>query len=135
MSGCCGPRGRPLSMAECIEGGLRTRRCDPLDLRGGPVASADGLEAAFSLCHDGGRLVETRFRCTSCITLVAYCEALRRVTLGCPLAEAGTVGSGELVTMLASVPAARRDRAVLAVAAFRSALLAAHDTNRKESTS
>jgi hypothetical protein len=125
VTGCCGGRGDGLSVADCMDAGLRNRRLPPLAVRGEPLASADGLQACFSLQRKGGAASELRFQCTSCTTLVAYCEALRRLCTGLPLERVARFRAADLVTALPGVPAVRQNRAALAVGALRAAVVAA----------
>lgn len=124
MSGCCATH--RLSVPACIERGLATRRAAPL-VHEGPRVEADGLWAAFSLRRDGDRLT-LRFRAAACTTLIAYCQALVELLAGGDPAEAAAMDPATLAAALPGVPAARRDRAVLAVAALRAALASAEET-------
>jgi NifU-like protein involved in Fe-S cluster formation len=70
------------------------------------------------------------FRTTSCATLIAYGELIAETVPGMRLELAKAVTARDLVDALPGVPALKRERAVLAVAAFRSAL-AKISTNRE----
>ncbi len=116
-----------------MDAGLRTPRLLALPVGGEAISSADGLQASFSLATRGNEMSDLRFHCSSCTTLIAYCEALRRLCRGTELAAAGQFGAADLVAVLPGVPAARQNRAALAVAALRAALVAAeHTTEEKE---
>lgn len=125
MSACCATS--RLRVPECLERGLATRRAPAL-AHEGPRVEAAGLWAAFSLRLDGDRLV-LRFRATSCTTLIAYCQALVELLAGCEPATAAVVEPAALAAALPGVPAPRRDRAALAVAALHAALASAEETS------
>lgn len=132
MSACCAAH--RLDVHGCFERGLATRRAAPL-AHEGPRVEAGGLWAAFSLRHDGDGLA-LRFRATACTTLVAYCQALVELLEDCEPAQATAMEPAALAAALPGVPAPRRDRAVLAVAALRAALAGAethtYENNREK---
>lgn len=121
MTACCGARGQ-LSVHECFQRGLRTRRQPPLPHVGERVARADGLWACFSFARSGGVLTAVRFECSSCTTLVAYCQALCELIPGADAGAESALDPRELIRCLPGVPGSRQDRAVLALAALRAAL-------------
>lgn len=125
MSACCGAR--RLDVHGCFERGLATRRAPAL-AHEGPRVEAAGLWAAFSLRHDGDGLV-LRFRAAACTTLIAYCQALVELLAGSDAVAAAAVEPAALVAALPGVPAPRRDRAALAVAALHAALASAEETS------
>jgi len=90
-----------------------------------PLSLRDGNCAAFRLVIAGGRVASARYRCTSCVTLVALCEHLAEVVTGMPLEEAERLRPEHLLGLHPEIPDAKRDRAVLAVQAMRAALTAA----------
>ena len=113
------------TVAELFERGFRRSRAVPLGIEGEAVADAEGNNARFSIALDGAKLAEIRFRASSCTTLIAYSEALAELLPGLDAGLAAQFTPAELVTALPGVPALKQNRAVLAVAAFRAALLAA----------
>ena len=62
------------------------------------------------------------FQTTSCATLLAYGELIAETAPGLRLDLAACLSARDLVEALPGVPALKRNRAVLAIAAFRSVL-------------
>jgi NifU-like protein involved in Fe-S cluster formation len=93
------------------------------------VNDAEGNGAQFSIEIEGDTLVDARFHVSSCTTLIAYCEAIAELIPGFSTEIAGHFTPTELVAALPGVPALKQNRAVLAIAAFRAALHAAHRPN------
>jgi hypothetical protein len=121
---CCSATPRR-TVSELFERGFRRRREPPLSIEGAPCSDADGNSACFSLEVTGGTIANVSFRASSCATLIAYCEYLAEVVPGLRLELARELTAANLIDGLTGVPALKRDRAVLAVAAFRTALLTA----------
>jgi NifU-like protein involved in Fe-S cluster formation len=119
---CCSVAPR-FTVAELFERGYRRNRAEPLALEGETVADAEGNNARFSVDLDGGRLAEIRFRASSCTTLIAYSEALAELLAGFDAAMAAQYAPQDLVAALPGVHPLKKNRAVLAVAALRAALL------------
>jgi hypothetical protein len=118
---CCGTRPRRSASALC-DRGLRRTRLEPFPLLGSPVHAHDRLSAQFSLqCRDGV-IAAVRFKASACATLLAYCELIAELAIGCRVAECAAFTPQLLHSELPGVPALKRDRAVLAAAAFGSAL-------------
>jgi NifU-like protein involved in Fe-S cluster formation len=118
---CCSVTPR-FTVAELFERGYRRNRQNPLPLQGEAIADAEGNSARFSIAVSEGKLADARFQATACTTLIAYCEAITELLAGFSAAMAGQLSSKDLVDALPGVPALKQDRAVLAIAAFRSAL-------------
>jgi NifU-like protein involved in Fe-S cluster formation len=123
---CCSVTPR-LTVSELFERGFRRNRSAPLPIEGAAFADADGNTAHFSLDVTDETIAAVRFRVSSCATLIAYCEYLAEVTPGFRLDIATALTAASLVEALPGVPALKRNRAVLAVAAFRAALAQASD--------
>jgi NifU-like protein involved in Fe-S cluster formation len=104
------------------------RRASPLPVTGEWVETPQGLRARFSLDLHNGIIAEIRFESTPCATLVAYCQALAEHEAGRPLTAAPSMTADGLVVLLEGVPALRHDRAILAVAALRAAILTSIST-------
>jgi NifU-like protein involved in Fe-S cluster formation len=121
---CCSVTPR-FTVAELFERGYRRSRETPLPMQGDAVADAEGNSARFSLAVSEGKLAGMRFQATACTTLIAYCEAVTELLSGFSAEMAGQLSARDLVDALPGVPALKQDRAVLAIAAFRSALRAA----------
>ena len=100
----------------------RRRRCA---IEGAPCTGADDNTAAFSLDVADGRIAAVGFRASCCATLIAYCEYIAEIAPGFRLEIARELTAANLVDSVPGVPALKRDRAVLAIAAFRAALMAA----------
>jgi NifU-like protein involved in Fe-S cluster formation len=123
--GLCCSASRRLTVGELFERGLRRNRERELSIEGTAIQSADGMCARFSLDVVDGHVAEVGFRVTTCTALIAYSEYIAELTPGLRLEAAREFSPTKLVEVLPDVPAFRHDRAVLAIAAFRSVLLAA----------
>ena len=121
---CCSVAPRR-TVGELIERGFRRNRAAPLPIEGGECADADGNAARFSLEVADGRITAAGFRASSCATLIAYCEFIAELAPGFRLEIARELTAANLVEGLPGVPALKRERAVLAIAAFRAAVAAA----------
>jgi hypothetical protein len=86
------------------------------------VFGANGNCAVFFLQAAEGRITEASFRCTSCFTLVAFCEHLSELAIGLSGIEARKLGPDRLVGLHPEVPSHLHNRAVLATAAFQEAV-------------
>jgi NifU-like protein involved in Fe-S cluster formation len=89
---------------------------------GAPAVDSDGAQAIFSLTFDGAIICQAEYRCTTCATLVACCEALRLAIDGGSVEQAAAFTSEELARRLAEVPQARHSRMRIAVRALHAAL-------------
>jgi hypothetical protein len=118
---CCSTTPR-FTVSELFERGFRRARLTPFEIEGESVPDAEGNAARFSLALDGAQLAGIRFRTSSCTTLIAYCEALCELFAGRDSALAALFTPQQLIAALPGVHPRKHDRAVLAVAAFRSAL-------------
>ena len=123
---CCNVTPR-MTVSELFERGFRRSRQAPLPIEGAEYAGADNNIARFSLTVARGKIEEMGFRASCCATLIAYCEYLAEIAPGFSLAIARELTAANLIDAVPGVPAQKRDRAVLAIAAFRAALLAAED--------
>jgi hypothetical protein len=121
---CCSVTPR-LSVSELFERGFRRNRAAALPIEGAACRDADGNMARFSLDLADGKIAAASFHASSCATLIAYCEYIAEIVPGFGLDIAQGLAPANLVDALPGVPALKRGRAVLAVAAFRAALLAA----------
>lgn len=118
---CCSTVPR-LTVSELFERGFRRRRAAPLPIEGDVCTDAVGNFARFSLALTDGRIAALGFRCSSCATLIAFCELIAETVPGFSPEIARALTANELTAALPGVPAYKHDRAVLAVAAFRAAL-------------
>ncbi len=123
---CCSVTPR-LTVAELFERGFRRNREAPRAIVGAACTGAEDNTAAFSLDVTDGRITAVGFHASCCATLIAYCEYIAEIAPGFRLAIARELTAANLVDSLPGVPALKRDRAVLAIAAFRAALMAADD--------
>ena len=128
---CCSVTPR-LTVAELFERGFRRSREMPRSIAGADCTGADDNTASFSLEVADGRIAAVGFRASCCATLIAYCEYIAEIVPGFGLSIARELTATNLVDSVPGVPALKRDRAVLAIAAFRAALLAADITQRGE---
>jgi NifU-like protein involved in Fe-S cluster formation len=110
---------------ELFERGFRRNREAPLAIVGAPCTGAEDNTVSFSLEVMDGRIAGVGFRASCCATLIAYCEYIAEITHGFRLSIARELTAPNLVDSVPGVPALKRDRAVLAIAGFRAALMAA----------
>ena len=120
---CCAPP--RMTVSELFERGLRRNRDAARSVQGGACHDGDGNAASFSLDLDGGKIAAVAFRVSVCATLIAYCELIAETLPGRTVDLAQALTARDLVEQLPGVPAQKRHRAVLAIAAFRAALAAA----------
>jgi NifU-like protein involved in Fe-S cluster formation len=121
---CCSVAPR-LTVAELFERGFRRNREAPRAIVGTSCSGAEDNTAEFSLDVDDDRIAAVGFHASCCATLIAYCEYIAEIAPGFRLELARGLTATNLVDSVPGVPALKRDRAVLAIAAFRAALLAA----------
>ena len=88
---------------------------------GNLILDADGNCAVFWLQAPDGLVATAQYRCTSCATLLAFCEHLSELAVGMPVEQAIEYGSDDLLALHPDVPKYKADRATLASEAFRSA--------------
>jgi len=86
------------------------------------VSDKDGNCAAFEVKQDRGKVLDVRFKCTTCITLVALCEHIADLARGMNIGKAREIDSQMLLNLHPEVPAELSNRASLACRAFRAAL-------------
>src|SRR6186997_1315915 len=118
MQACCGVAPRR-NVSDLFDRGRHRSRQPPLAVEGDEHRDPNGLSARFSLATEDGRLARIGFRATTCITLVAYCELIAELMSGADIPRAARLSPAELMSELPDVPALKRDRAPLAIAAFR----------------
>ena len=128
---CCSVTPR-LTVVELFERGFRRNREAQRAITGAPCSGAEDNTASFSLDAAAGRITAVGFQASCCATLIAYCECLAEITPGFRFEIARGLTAANLIDSVPGVPALKRDRAVLAIAAFRAALLAADDLKRGE---
>ena len=118
---CCSVTPRR-TVSELYERGFRPNRAAPLPIEGEQLTDAEGNAARFSIDVADGKIAGAGFRATSCATLIAYCEFIAESVPGFRLEIARELTAINLVEALPGVPALKRERAMLAIAAFRAAL-------------
>jgi NifU-like protein involved in Fe-S cluster formation len=118
---CCNVTPR-LTVTELFERGYRRNREAPRAIVGASCTGAEDNTAAFSLDVADGRIVAVGFHASCCATLIAYCQYLTELAPGFHLELARELTAANLVDSVPGVPTLKRDRAVLAIAAFRAAL-------------
>ena len=128
---CCSVMPRQ-SVTELFERGYRRNYAAPLSIRGAALIDAEGNRAEFGLELSAGRIAAIGFRATTCATLIAYCEYIAEIVPGFRLELARELTATNLVDCVPGIHALKRDRAVLASAAFRAALVAADEFQRGE---
>ena len=130
---CCSVTPR-LTVGELFERGFRRSCAAPLAIAGAPCTGAEDNTAAFSLDVADGRITAVGFRASCCATLIAYCEFIAEIAPGFSLEIARELTAQNLVEGLPGVPPLKHGRAVLAIAGFRAALMAASELQRGEPT-
>jgi len=90
-------------------------------LRGPLICGPDGICAAFALETERDRITRVDYRCATCVTLVALCEHLAELASAMTVDEAARYKPRFLLDHHPEIPPERRDRAFVAVEAFRSA--------------
>ena len=116
---CVAPR---VTVSELVERGLRRRR-EPMPANAASdCTDAEGNSARFAVALAGDRIVAVGFRATTCATLIAYCEWLAESVPGQRIALVSGLTPPDLIAAVPGVPALKRERAVLAIAALRAAL-------------
>ena len=63
-----------------------------------------------------------QYRCTPCVTLLAFCEHLSELAIGMPVEQAMRHNPDQLLALHPDVPQYKADRATLASEAFCSAV-------------
>ena len=121
---CCGNAPRR-TVSDLFDRGYRRNRKPALAIEGAELRDLNGLLARFSLDIADGFIKAVNFRSTTCITLLAYSELIAELTIAQSIPEATKLSASDLVDALPDVPLLKRDRALLAVKAFRAALNAA----------
>ncbi len=121
---CCGNAPRR-TVSDLFDRGYRRNRKPSLAIEGVELRDANGLIARFSLDIADGFIKAVNFRATTCITLIAYSELLAELAADKKAREAAAIEAADLAAALPDVPLLKRDRALLAVNAFRAALTAA----------
>ena len=121
---CCNVTPR-LTVAELFERGFRRNRETPLAIEGQLCTGPEDNTASFSLDAADGKIAAVGFRASCCATLIAYCEFIVQIAPGFRFEIARGLTAQNLIEGLPGMPALKRDRALLAIAAFRSALIEA----------
>jgi NifU-like protein involved in Fe-S cluster formation len=130
---CCNATPRR-SVSDLFERGFRRNRLPPLTIVGATCTGADDNAVSFSLEVKDGRIATVGFRASCCATLIAYCEYIAELAPHLALDLAHELTTADLIEGLPGVPALKRDRAVLAIAGFRAAVLAATESRTGETT-
>ena len=130
---CCSVTPRS-TVAELFERGFRRNREAPRAIMGASCTGAEDNTAAFSLDVADGRIAAVGFHASCCATLIAYCEYIAEIAPNFGLTLARGLTAANLVDSMPGVPALKRDRALLAIAAFRAALLAADELQQGATT-
>jgi NifU-like protein involved in Fe-S cluster formation len=94
----------------------------PTGYSGDKVRDEDGNCAVFWLQAQAGVISSAEYRCTTCATLVAFCEHLAELVIGLRLEKARAYDANRLLALHQDVPKYKAGRAALALEAFRSAV-------------
>jgi hypothetical protein len=119
--GCCGATPRR-SVSEYLDRGLRRNRAGLRAVRGVECRDRNDLSAHFSGDLTADTIRSIGFKVSPCATLLAYSEMLAELATGQSLTTARRLTAAALAASLPEVPPAKRDRAILAVAALHSLL-------------
>src|SRR5262245_18219731 len=114
---CCSVTPR-LMVTELFERGFRRNREAPRAIAGAPCTGAEDNTATFSLDITDGASVTVSFRASCCATLIAYCDYIAGIAPNSRLELMRDFTAANLFDAVSGVPALKRDRAVLAIAAF-----------------
>lgn len=109
------------SVYELFERACRRPAGTPAGQSGLRQFDADGNSVVFWVSSQGGRITAAQYQSSSCVTLIALCEHLSHLMPGLTFAEAASITPFDLLRLHPEIPAERRDRAALAIAAARSA--------------
>jgi NifU-like protein involved in Fe-S cluster formation len=120
---CCSSIPRQ-TVSELFERGFRRSRAASLSIEGATCTDAEGNTARFSLDLKDGRIAAVGFHASACATLIAYSELVAEFATGLSSDVLTGVTAEDLITALPGVHPLKRGRAVLALAAFRAALVA-----------
>jgi len=123
-SACCGNAPRRV-VSDLFDRGYRRNRLAPFAVQGATLRDANDLTASFSLDIADDTVRDIRFQVSTCITLIAYSELIVELAAAKGARAAAVLSESDLVSALPDVPLLKRDRAVLAINAFRAALKAA----------
>lgn len=83
----------------------------------------DDATAAFEFdISVDGRIEKVRYRCTTCMTLVALCEHVAQDLQGASIEEVTDLTADGVLNQHPEIPSVRRSRAQLAVAAAHAAM-------------
>jgi NifU-like protein involved in Fe-S cluster formation len=88
---------------------------------GNTCFDGEGNSARFWLETDGECILNARFQCTTCCTIVGLCEQAAELLIGMTVAEAAQCSPRKLLVLHPEIPTMRHDRAALVVDAVRSA--------------
>lgn len=125
------PPTRDLRFHDCLERGMETRRRPAMPLRGRAIRAVSGLEASFSADVRRHRMRALRFECSTCVTLVAYCQGVVDLLEGEAAGTSAVPALDELVACVRGVPATMQDRAAIALGAYR-ALITTISSEKEE---
>ncbi len=94
----------------------------PTGYSGDKVRDEDGNCVIFWLQAPAGVISSAEYRCTTCATLVAFCEHLAELVIGLRIEKAHDYNADRLLALHEDVPTYKARRAILALEAFRSAV-------------
>ena len=107
---------------ESVSRAFRRKADSPRGAPGELVFDPDGLSVRFYVGASEESIHALDYRCSSCATLMAVCEQLTDLAAGMTVRQAMNLTPDDLLALYPDLPS-MGDRAALAVAAFRSAIL------------
>jgi hypothetical protein len=111
------------SVYDYFSSAIRQPVPDPIGRSGDTVRSEDGTTAVFFIEFVGERVGIVNYRCSTCVTLVGFCEHLSEMIKGWTASEVIAFTAADLLVLHREVPPERHHRAHLAVEAMHSAAL------------
>jgi nitrogen fixation NifU-like protein len=93
------------------------------DGKGSDTNPTCGDRTTITVRIDAGRIAEARFRTFGCVAAIASASALTEMATGRSLDDARALGPKDVIDALGGLPARKEACALMAVGAFRAALV------------
>ena len=111
------------SLYDYFSSAIRRPVPDLIGRSGDTVRSDDGTTAVFFIEIIGERVAIVNYRCSTCVTLIGFCEHLSEMIKGWRVSEVIAFTAADLLALHREVPPERHNRADLAIQALHSAVL------------